>query len=85
MQAAYSTLIKELHRFAKNLQFQRAVIGVSGGLDSAVALCIAVRAFGPKNVTGLVLPEIGLTPEDDINHAKMLLTHFGCPLNYQPG
>lgn len=84
MQLVYSTLIKELHSFAKDKQFQRAVIGLSGGLDSAVALCIAVRAFGPKNVTALVMPELGLTANTDIDHAKMLAEHFGCVLHYQP-
>ena len=84
MQDIYSTLIKELHKFAKNKQYQRAVIGLSGGLDSTVALCIAVRAFGGKNVTALILPEIGLTSNDDIEHAKALADHFGCQNHYQP-
>ncbi len=79
-----STLIKELHKYAKNNQFQRAVIGLSGGLDSTVALCIAIRAFGAKNITALILPEIGLTSNDDIEHAKALAEHFGCPYHYQP-
>ncbi len=84
MQLIYSTLIKELHQFAKTQKLGRAVIGLSGGLDSAVALCIAVRAFGPKNVTALILPELGLTPNDDIEHARMLAAHFGCVTHYQP-
>jgi len=84
MQTLYSTLIKELHQYAKNNQYQRAVIGLSGGLDSAIMLCIASRAFGPKNVTALILPELGLTPNDDIDHAKILASHFGVLSFYQP-
>jgi NAD+ synthetase len=84
MSDIYSTLIKELHKYAKNNQYQRAVVGLSGGLDSTVALCIAVRAFSGKNVTALILPEIGLTPNDDIEHAKALADHFGCQSHYQP-
>lgn len=80
----YSTLIKELHKYAKNNQYQHAVLGLSGGLDSTVALCTAIRAFGGKNVTALILPEIGLTPNDDIEHAKALADHFGCQSHYQP-
>jgi NAD+ synthase len=34
-----------------------AVIGVSGGVDSAVVLTLAVQALGPENVFGLILPE----------------------------
>ncbi len=84
MNALYATLIKQLHDYAKNHQIQRAVLGLSGGLNSAVALCIAIRAFGPKNVTALVLPELGLTPHDDIDHARALAQHFGCHSHYQP-
>ena len=84
MNALYATLIKQLHEYAKNMQVQRAAIALSGGLSSAVALCIAVRAFGPKNVTALILPEMGLTPHEDIEHARALSQHFGCPTHYQP-
>lgn len=84
MNALYATLIKQLHDYAKNHQMQRAVLGLSGGLNSAVALCIAIRAFGPKNVTALVLPELGLTPHEDIDHARALAAHFGCLSHYQP-
>jgi NAD+ synthase len=84
MQAIYATLIKELHKYAKNNQWERCVLGLSGGLDSTVALCIAVRAFGPKNVTALILPEIGLTSNEDIDQARLIAKHFGCESFYQP-
>jgi NAD+ synthetase len=83
MKPITSMLIQELHAYAKNHQLQRAVIGLSGGLDSAVALWIATRAFGPKNVTTLILPEAGLTPSIDIEHAKALSSHFGATMHYQ--
>lgn len=84
MQAIYSSLIQQLHDHAKKKQITKAVIGVSGGLDSAVALCIAVRAFGPANVTAMILPEVGITKQEDIEHAKMLASHFGAKTFYQP-
>ncbi len=84
MQAIHSTLIKELHHYAKSKQYQRAVVAVSGGLDSAVTLCLAVRAFGGKNVCALFLPEVGLTPSEDIEHARALADYFGCTSHYQP-
>ncbi len=84
MQAVHSTLIKDLHQYAKSKQYQRAVVAVSGGLDSAVTLCLAVRAFGGKNVCALFLPEIGLTPSEDIDHARALASYFGCSSHYQP-
>ncbi|MFA5792816.1 MAG: NAD(+) synthase [Candidatus Gracilibacteria bacterium] len=84
MDGTFATLIQELHRFAKNNQFQRAVIGLSGGLNSSVVLLIAVRVFGPKNVVALLLPETGLTPEDDTAHARALAIHLGAEWHYQP-
>ena len=41
--------------FAKT-GFRRAVIGLSGGIDSAVVACLAVRALGAENVLGVTLP-----------------------------
>ena len=36
--------------------FRRGVLGLSGGLDSAVCATLAARALGPKNVLGLIMP-----------------------------
>jgi NAD+ synthase len=44
------------------------VIGLSGGLDSAVALKLAVNALGPKRVLGLVMPS-DVTPDQDTRDA----------------
>ncbi|MFA4815309.1 MAG: NAD(+) synthase [Candidatus Gracilibacteria bacterium] len=84
MHAILSTLIQELHSFAKAIGATRAVVGLSGGLDSTVALCIAVRAFGAKNVTALILPEMGVSPYEEIDHAKRIAEHFECTAVYEP-
>ncbi len=41
--------------FRKN-GFSRAVLGLSGGIDSALAAAVAVKALGPENVTGVLMP-----------------------------
>lgn len=41
--------------FAKN-SFKKAVIGLSGGIDSAVTLAIAIEALGSENVTSILMP-----------------------------
>lgn len=56
--------------------FAKVVIGVSGGVDSAVSLCLAVRALGPENVTGLRLPYATSSPES-LEHAAMVLEATG--------
>ena len=39
------------------LQRRGAVIGISGGIDSSACLALSAKAFGPKNVTAIMLPE----------------------------
>jgi NAD+ synthase (glutamine-hydrolysing) len=41
--------------FRKN-EFSRAVLGLSGGIDSSLAAAVAVEALGPENVTGILMP-----------------------------
>ena len=41
----------------KNFRRHGVVVGLSGGIDSAVMTAIAVRALGKENVVGLILPE----------------------------
>lgn len=52
---------------AKNLQRRGAVIGISGGIDSSVCLALSARAFGPNNVTAIMLPE-----KDSSSDSRML-------------
>jgi NAD+ synthase len=47
------------HTFRK----RGAVLGISGGVDSSVVLALCVRAFGNKNVLGILLPESESSPE----------------------
>ena len=42
--------------YFSKLGFRKAVIGISGGVDSAVVAALAVRALGPDNVTGVMMP-----------------------------
>lgn len=36
--------------------FKKALLGLSGGIDSALVACLASRALGPQNVTGITMP-----------------------------
>ena len=41
----------------RNLQRRGAIVGISGGIDSSVCMALSAKAFGPKNVTAIMLPE----------------------------
>ncbi len=45
-----------LQGYFRKCGFQRAVIGLSGGIDSAVTAALAARALGPEQVTGITMP-----------------------------
>jgi len=53
-----------------------AVIGISGGIDSSVCLALAVKAFGPDKVLGIMIPEKDSSPDSEIL-AKDLAGIFG--------
>jgi NAD+ synthase len=58
--------------------FRKAVVGVSGGLDSATVLLIAARALGAANVRALLLPYRTSSP-DSVADARAVVAVAGCP------
>jgi NAD+ synthase (glutamine-hydrolysing) len=56
--------------------FEGVVVGVSGGVDSAVSLFLAAEALGPENVTGVRMPYATSSPES-LEHAALALEASG--------
>lgn len=52
----HSALILGLQDYFQKSGFQRACIGISGGIDSALVACLATEALGKDNVLGLYMP-----------------------------
>lgn len=52
------------------------VLGISGGIDSSVCLALCVRAFGPRRVKALLLPEKDSDPASE-GLARRLAAHLG--------
>ncbi|MBE3039732.1 MAG: 7-cyano-7-deazaguanine synthase, partial [Chloroflexi bacterium] len=58
--------------------FSRAVVNLSGGIDSAVSFVLAAEALGPQNVLAIRLP-YKTSSADSLEHAQMLIDQSGCP------
>lgn len=52
----YKQMILGLKDYVQKCGFQKVVLGVSGGIDSALTLMLAVKALGAENVVGLAMP-----------------------------
>jgi NAD+ synthase (glutamine-hydrolysing) len=61
--------------FRKN-GFSRAVLGLSGGIDSSLAAAVAVEALGPQNITGVLMPS-RYTSEGSNTDAAALAKNLG--------
>lgn len=53
------------------------VVGISGGIDSAVASYLSVEALGSRRVLGLVMPDGRVTPHVDIEDANIIADELG--------
>lgn len=52
----YNKLVEGIRFYFKKANSQKAVLGLSGGIDSAVVATLAVEALGKKNVHGIMMP-----------------------------
>lgn len=67
----YKALVYSLRKYLKKNRFEKVIIGISGGIDSALSACIACDAVSPKNVQGYILPS-KYTSVESIEDAKRL-------------
>ena len=52
----YKALVMGLHDYFNKTGLTKSIIGLSGGIDSAICLCLAVEALGNENVRALLMP-----------------------------
>ncbi|MBB6273243.1 NAD+ synthase (glutamine-hydrolyzing) [Pedobacter cryoconitis] len=57
--------------------FSKAVLGLSGGIDSAIVCALACRALGPENVMAVLMPS-KYSSDHSIKDALDLVENFGC-------
>jgi len=74
--AAYAALVLGTRDYVHKCGFERAIIGLSGGIDSALTAVIAVDALSPQNVIGVGMPGPYSSP-GSIDDARQLAKNLG--------
>ncbi|OGT37510.1 MAG: NAD+ synthase [Gammaproteobacteria bacterium RIFCSPHIGHO2_12_FULL_37_14] len=79
LERIYQGLVLSTHDYVEKNNFQRVLVGVSGGIDSALTLAIAVDALGKERVNAVMMPSrysAAISLEDGISVAKKLGVKF---------
>ncbi len=83
MEMLYSCLVASLYDYIHKNGFNKAVLGLSGGIDSAVTATIAVDALGKDNVIAVMMP-YKYTSSKSIELAEQLAENLGIELKTIP-
>jgi NAD+ synthase (glutamine-hydrolysing) len=67
----HEALLLGIRDYVRKCGFARVVIGLSGGIDSAVVACLAAEALGPENVLGVAMPS-KYTAQESVQLAHQL-------------
>jgi NAD+ synthase (glutamine-hydrolysing) len=72
----YQALVLGTRDYLHKCGFRSVVLGLSGGIDSAVVACLAAAALGPENVRGLALPS-EFSSQGSLDDAQALAASLG--------
>lgn len=79
----HDAIVLGIQDYFKKLNFQKAIVGLSGGIDSAVTFALAARALGSENVFGVLMPS-QFSSEHSIADAKKLAENIRAPFEVIP-
>ena len=74
--SVYAALVLGTRDYVRKCGFQRVIIGLSGGIDSALTAAIAAEAVGPENVIGVGMPG-PYSSQGSIDDARELAKNLG--------
>jgi NAD+ synthase (glutamine-hydrolysing) len=74
--SAYAALVLGTRDYVRKCGFGKAIIGLSGGIDSALTACMAAEALGPENVIGVGMPG-PYSSRGSIDDARSLAQNLG--------
>jgi NAD+ synthase (glutamine-hydrolysing) len=79
----FEALVLGLRDYFEKNGFSRAVLGLSGGVDSSLCAVVASRALGPQNVTGVLMPS-RYTSEASNSDAEAVAKNLGIDTQVLP-
>lgn len=83
VEEVWSALVLGLRDYARKCGFKQAVMGLSGGIDSALTAVLAAEALGSQNLTALFMPA-EFTTDQSREDAVALAENVGCPYHEVP-
>lgn len=79
----HDALVMGLRNYFGKLGFSKAILGLSGGIDSAVTAVLAARALGTGQVTGILMPST-FSSSHSVEDARSLAQNLGMPFEIIP-
>lgn len=79
----YRVMVQSLRDYMSKTGFKKVLLGMSGGIDSAIVATIAADALGPENVRCVMLPS-EYTSEASLEDAKECAEALGCRYDFVP-
>jgi NAD+ synthetase len=83
IESIYQALILGLRDYVQKCGFKTVVLGLSGGIDSALTATLAAHALGPDKVTGVAMPS-RFSSDHSVNDAKQLAANLGIEFHIVP-
>lgn len=79
----YRAMVESLRDYLRKTGFSKVLLGLSGGIDSAIVATVAVDALGADNVRCVMLPS-EYTSEHSLEDAKEIAINLGCQYDFVP-
>src|SRR5262249_6992907 len=72
----WNALVLGVGDYARKTRFRKVLLGLSGGIDSALTAAIAAEAMGPENVLGVMMPSV-YSSEGSVTDSEALVRNLG--------
>ena len=82
-ESIHRALVLGIRDYARKNNFSKAVLGLSGGIDSALVAALAAEALGPENLLCVMMPS-PFSSEGSIKDSEELIKNLGCDGRIEP-